>query len=131
MNVKLGDLVASEQALGELAQANVSARMSFTLALVLKEVTKHLEAKRTAHQKLLEKFGTPKANKPGMFDLNPETREAFETEYKDLLDTDVELVGIGKIKASAIETEGVKLSGAEMLALEWLLVQDVQPLFEV
>lgn len=130
LTVKLGDLVNSENALAELAQNDVSARMSFTLSLVLKEVGKHLDAKRAAHQKLLEKYGTPREKQPGFFDLNPETREAFDKEFKDLLDTEVALTGIGKIRGMALEAESVKLSGGERLALAWLLKEDVQPMFE-
>lgn len=130
MKVKLGDLVNSEQALAELAQADVSARMSFTLSLVLKEVSNHLDAKRSAHQKLLEKFGTPREKQPGFFDINPECRAEFDKEFKELLNTEVSLIGIGKIRVSAIEAEGVKFSGQEMLALAWLLKEDVPPMFE-
>lgn len=129
LTVKLGDLVNSENALAALAQENVSARMAFTLALVLKEVGKHLDAKRAAHQKLLEKYGVPKENQPGFFNIQPEQRAAFEKEFNDLLDTEATLP-IGKIRASALETEGVKLSGGERLALTWLLKEDVQPMFE-
>lgn len=130
MNVTLRELVDSEQALGELAQADVSARMSYTLSLVLKDVGKHLDAKRAAHQKLLEKYGTPIAKRPGYFEIGLERRDAFEKEYKDLLDTEVILPAVGKIRASAIEAEGVKLSGQKMLVLSWLLKEDVQPMFE-
>ena len=128
--VKLRDLVESEEALGELAQADVSARMSFTLALVLKAVGTHLDAKRVAHQKLLEKFGTPRADQPGFFEIPPEQRTAFEKEFQDLLDADVTLTGIGKIRASALDAEGVKLSGHNAVALTWLVKEDVTPLFE-
>jgi len=130
LTVKLGDLVNSENALAALAQDDVSARMSFTLALVLKEVGKHLDAKRAAHLKLLEKYGTPREKNPNNFDIKPEQREAFDAEFKDLLETEVTLNGIGKIRASALETEGVKFSGEERLALSWLLKEDVQPMFE-
>lgn len=130
LQVKLGDLVESEQALGELARKNVSARMSFTLSLVLKEVGKHLDAKREAHRKLLEKYGIPREKHPDFFDIKPECRAEFDKEFKDLLAAEVTLTGIGKIRASAIEAESVKLSGEEMLALAWLLKEDVQPMFE-
>lgn len=130
LTVTLRDLVVSEQALGELAQDNVSARMSFTLSLVLKEVGKHLDAKRAAHQKVLEKYGTPSEKQPGTFHIPVEKRTDFEKELKDLLDTEVTLAGIGRIKVSAIEAEGAKLSGQGMFALGWLLKEDVQPMFE-
>lgn len=130
LKVKLGDLVNSEPALSDLAQADTSARMSFTLSLVLKEVGKHLDAKRATHQKLLEKYGTLKEGNPNLFEIKPEQRIAFEREFRELMDTEVELVGIGKIKVSAIESEGVKFSGQEMLTLSWLLKEDVQPLFD-
>lgn len=130
MNVKLDDLVNSENALAVLAQADVSARMSFTLALVLKEVGSHLDAKRAAHLKLLEKYGTPREKQPGAFNISPEHKDAFDKELKDLLETEVTLNGIGKIRASALETEGVKLSGGQRLALSWMLKEDTLPMFE-
>jgi hypothetical protein len=130
MNVKLGDLVNGENALAEMAQNDVSARLSFTLSLVLKEVGKHLEAKRAAHQKLLEKYGTPREDRPGFYDITPEHRAKFEKEFKELLDTEVTLSGIGKIPVSALEAEGLKFTAHELLTLAWLLKEDVQPIFE-
>ena len=130
MQTKLANLVASENALAELAQADVSARLSFTLALVLREVGNQLEAKRAAHQKLLEKYGAPIAERRGTYDIALNKRAAFEREYADLLDTDVTLTGIGKIRASALDAEGIKLSGSDAVALLWLVKEDMTPLFE-
>lgn len=130
MNVTLGDLVASEDVLARLAQEKVSARMSFTLATVLREVGKHLECKRAAHRKLLETYGTPKSENADAFDVPVSNRAAYQKEYQELMDTPVTLAGLGKIRASVLESEGVSLLPVEAVALEWLIRDDLKPLFE-
>jgi hypothetical protein len=130
LTVKLEDLVRSENALASLARHNVSARMSFTIALVVKEVGKHLAAKQEAHRNLLERYGTPIEEQVGSFQIPVENRSAFEKEFRELMETEVELVGIGKIRASSLEAENIALSGMERFQLGWLINEDGSPLFD-
>jgi len=130
LQVKLRDLARSEEALARLASENISARMSYTLALVLHQVTPHLDAKRKAHRKLLERYGKANEKNPEVFAVSTANRDAFEKEFEELLEANVTLTGIGRVRVSALETEGVKMTGGEMFVLNWLLKNDVAALFE-
>jgi len=125
MKVLLRELTESENALANLAQADLPARLSFTLALVLRAVRPHLDAKRAAHDKLLQKYGTQDPKRAGFYVIPPEQAEAFKAEFDELLSADCELPGIGKIKASTLEAANVKLAAADAAALDWLIVNDV------
>lgn len=131
IQVKLRDLVESEDALGRIAtQPNLSARMSYTLALVLQEVAPRLKAKHKAHRDLLKRLGAPVAEDSDRYKVKPENSEQFEKEYNEMLDAPVTLTGIGRIKVSALEGEGIKFAGDELYNLRWLLKGDVEPMFE-
>lgn len=125
MKVLLRELVESETALSNLAQADLPARLSFTLALVVRAVRPHLDAKRAAHGKLLEKFGDADPQRAGFYVIPPERATAFRTEFDELLNVECELPGIGKIKASALEAANMKIAAADAAALDWMLVNDL------
>ena len=125
MKVLLRELTESENALANLAQADLPARLSFTLALVLRAVRPHLDAKRAAHEQLLRKYGTADEKRAGFYTIAPEQADAFKAEFDELLSADCELPGIGKIKASTLEAATVKLSSSDAAALDWLLVNDL------
>lgn len=125
MKVLLRDLVESENALANLAQADLPARLSFTLALVLRAVRPHLDAKRAAHEQLLRKYGTADEKRAGFYVILPERADGFKTEFDELLDAECELSGIGKIKATTLDAANVKLAAADAAALDWLIVNDV------
>lgn len=130
LNVALGDVVKSREHLARIASEKISARMSYTLALVLKETHKHLDAYTEARDKLLKQLGMPREENPNVYMVLPEKREQFKTEVEELEKTRVELNGIGKIRVSALTAEEIRLSGAEVFALQWLLKNDVEAMFE-
>jgi len=124
LQVKLRDLVTSESALYRLSQKDMSAHLSFLFARVLKVVGEHMDLKREAHKKMLAKYGMPENSG------DPELTAQIEKEYVDLLDTDITLVGIGKIKTSLLDADGVRLPAQDANALRWLLKNDIVPDFD-
>lgn len=145
--VTLKDLVQSESALARLTNLPLSARMSFTLSEVTKEVAPTLENFRKAHTALIKKYRKPAIE--GQEEQSPkftdENMELLNQEYEDLMKSSKELP-FGKIKLSSLLAEKVgshkddngkmvddflKLSGMELHQLAWLVrVDDTTDLFE-
>lgn len=130
LSMPLRELIESENALRKLADAESSARFSYTVALVCQQATLHFKSHARARDGLLERYGKPVEKKPGTYRVETEQRAAFQKEYDDLLDTPITLPGVGRIRASVLEAENIKLTGTEFYLLRWLLKQDIAPVFE-
>lgn len=144
--VKLKELVQSESALVRIAAMPLSARMSFTLSEVVREISPSLENFRKAHTALIKKYRKPAVDgqeeQPPRF--TDENSELLNREYEDLLESTCQLT-FGKIKLSSLLSEKVgshkegdktiddflKLSGIELHQLAWLVrVDNAETLFE-
>ena len=138
--VKLRDLIVSQSALGRISSLPISARMSLTLADVLRVVNPQLEEFQKQHAVILKRYGTPKLDGngnpiEGQYNFTPDKREALDKEYEDMLDKPVD-IPFGKIKLNDLlaekldKDETLKLSGNEIYALGWMLRVEAQSMFE-
>lgn len=144
--VTLKELVQSESALARLVTLPLSARMTITFSETMRVVAPILEDHRKVQATLVKKYRKPavegKEEEPAKF--TEENTTLLDSEYADLLKKTYELP-FGKIKLSSLLAEKIgshkegdktvddflKLSGAELFALSWLIrVDDTVNLFE-
>jgi hypothetical protein len=119
IELTLGALLNSQAALSSLAGLRVPIQATFKLAKVAKAVNSELQTFEETRRGLCERLGKIRADK-SEYEIPPENREEFEVEFKTLLDTPVELPGSPLRSA---ELGKVELSAADLLALEWLIVE--------
>lgn len=121
LEVKLAQLVASAPALGRLCAEKAPARITFTLARVTKSINSELETYEKTRMSLLEKYGTLSEDKSHYKFESREQSEKFELELKELLETPVSLQH-SPLALDQLET--VSVSAADLMALDWLIVED-------
>ena len=129
LTVTLRDLIESQESLKEISASKVSAKLSFTIGVVLRAVQPFLAEFYKQRDNLLNEHYQKEENgqrKP----KSQEGRVKFEDELNLLQDTDVTLNGIGRIRVSTLESEGIKLDGADVAGLYWLLKNDLELAFE-
>lgn len=128
LHVTLRDLIDGETALGALVSRPLPARLTFTLGMVIQVLAPHYREYNKTRDTLLARYGKEKDGEPGTFEIARENRQAYLDELETLLDTPVELQGIGRIPASALGE--VSLTPQQAFALRWLVVNDLESLFE-
>ena len=120
MKVKLGQIVNSQTALQDLGSKQLIAKSAFQIRRVLKVVGEQLEIYQVTHTDLIKKHGVQQGES---WTVPPEKFPAFYAELNPLLESEIELT-IDKLPFSTIED--VKISGGNLLLLEWL-IDDPKP----
>ena len=147
MKVKLGRLVSSEPAMVSLfggidlngnpvPPPRVSMKMSYTLSLLYKAVSPHLNEFRSRYlefqaqmKDLRAKLAEAQADEE--HDELSAQIDQLTQELNELLGTDVVMPGIGRIRLDKFEREGLHLTRDEFDALSWLVKgSDDDSLFE-
>lgn len=123
--MKLGDLVRSEEAFGNLMAAKpVAAHISFRLARLAAQIAPIMKAHMDAKLVILEKLGTRDEKRPGYYMVKPENVKDFAEAMNPLLQEDITLtiplVTLEDLKAVTT------LTGEDMAGLDWL-IQEVTP----
>jgi hypothetical protein len=107
-------------ALNQLGQQPLQAKVTFQIARILRVVDNELEAFRKARISLCEKYGALNAETQS-YDIRDEEKAQFDKEYDELRDTDI-ILNIPRLRLGMIET--ASLTGAAMMALDWLIVEN-------
>jgi len=123
MQVTLRDLVVSQSALSELCGQKGSAKMTYTLALVLNAVRPHLEAYQKAVEVLQEKYFIPDEKNKEVLRVDPSKRDVFRQESDEILAQEVNLP-IGKIRFTVFAAENLDINAINLSLLQWLIKED-------
>ena len=151
MRTKLGNIVVNQGALAKLIGGEIdgqpipaptcSAQMAYTLSLLRKEAIAQLEffeAQRAPLTKRLSEALAANAVKDGDTDetkaekakaINA-AKDEFQKAVAELLEVEVVLPTVGRIKLSRFEAEKISLDAGDYLALEWLIKPDLAAMFE-
>lgn len=123
MIITLREILASQQALSELAQEKFNARMAYQIAKTLNDVNREFEALRKQHAGLIEKHGyeTVQTDAGEMRVVMAENQAAFQAEFNELLDIETEIWG-NPLSLDALGN--VQISPASVAALGWLWKDD-------
>mgnify|MGYP000875059609 CR=1 FL=1 len=131
LTTTLRDLVLSQDTIAEISGIkNLSARMSYTFALVINAIRPHLVAYQTSIESMQEKYAEPDKDNPQVLRVKIEYRKQYAEEMDALLNTNVEILGIGQIPMSCLGEENIILSPVQLVSLLWLFKNDsIQDLF--
>ena len=116
--MRLGELVASFNALNNLSQGKMKAKQAYRLSRVLMEASSHYESFNDIREKAVAKFG--KKNEDGNYEVDPKSKDfkKFDAEMSALLDEEVDMK-FDRIKLS--EIGNIEVTVADMVALDWLI----------
>jgi hypothetical protein len=117
VTLTLGQLVGASGALTRLLAHPVTAVLAFRLAKLGKAVSAEFEIYNSTRNKLLEQFGTLNKEK-SEYNFTPENRIEFEKQLKELNGAEV-VLPLAPVSVS--DLQGIEISGADLLALEWLV----------
>ncbi len=122
MQLKIRTLIDSAQALRGLDSSKVSARLSYTLGIVLTAVKPYWEQYDKVNNETLQRLGTPVPDGSGNWNFGSlEAAKQYRDEIDALLNTEVEVALPGRIPLKALMDEGLKLSGSDADFLGWLI----------
>lgn len=121
MNLKLEDLVTAEAPLQRLVEREVSAKVAFHLARIVRRVNPELRDYGTARIALLKRVGTLSEDETG-YDIEPQHQAEFAGEMRALLDTEIELDIV-----PVAEDDLPDLTAAAAMALWWLVEEPGDP----
>lgn len=130
MKIKLGQLVdsigqpqpdgsVSEGALTRFQRIDLGIKSAMRLKGILKTADEYLSQFSELRLELYKKHGTPEADGKNFTLQTPEQRAAFVVEFKELLETDIELPG-ERFKLSDFFSHA-RISTADLFTLEWLV----------
>ncbi len=123
MKIKLGKIVASNNALRSLSSKQLMAKTAYKISRNLRIISGEIELYQQQRDALVKKYGVP-TDKPDVYSFENGNKEKFETELNALHDTEVEN-SISVISLS--DLEDIKMSSGEMLDLDWLIKEDNTP----
>ena len=125
MEIKLAELVNMQQALDKLVQMDLPIKQSFLLSKFAKKASVELQEFEEQRVKLVNKYGETD-ELTGTTSVSPTGLEDFRRELDELTDVelffDVPPVRIGDL-------ENVKISVADLMALEPIIAEDNNALF--
>lgn len=129
IKLTLQQILNSLQALNQLGEEKLPARLSFTIARVVGKLQAEGLLFQGERQKLFVKYGEQVPPRVGQADGNqlkipPEKIPGFNEEMNILLGTEVELDGLGRISISALEDAEIQVKPNILIALDWLFIGD-------
>ena len=122
MEVTLGHVYASFNLLSRIVDQKLPIRMAFRFTRLIRELNKEWTSLEKLRSELIETHGEKVEGQEGSFTVPPENREAFFTEFQELLAETVqvewELVSIDEPGLAALE-----LSVKDLSVLGWLFTE--------
>jgi len=118
MNVQVGKVVASVEALQRLVAEKVPALTAFKLARITRQVETVIGDFEKARIGLVKQYGEPQED--GSATVKPENIPAFQAEFSQLIESEVAL----EFEPVKLESLGdIQLTTADMLALDYMLAE--------
>ena len=122
MEVTLGHIYASFNLLTRIVDQQLPVRLAFRFTRLIRELNKEYTSLEKLRDGLVKKYGEDIEGEKGGVKVSDENREAFMTEFKELLEETVnvewELVSI-----EAPGLESLSLSVRELNTLSWLFTE--------
>lgn len=116
LKVKIGDVVDSMAALGELSALPLPASSAFSVARVVRALKDPLLSYEAARTALLQRVGTPMEGEEGKFKIND--LETWQTELAQLR---MQTVEVPAVKLQCADFKDVPIDAKSLLTLEWLV----------
>ncbi len=122
MEVTLGQIYASFNLLNKVVDQQLPVRMAFRFTRLIRELNKEYTSLESLRDGLVKKYGEAVEDQEGAFRVADDQREAFMTDFQDLLQETVEIQWeLVSIEAPGLET--LSLSVRELNILGWLFTE--------
>ena len=115
VKLKLETIWTMQQSLNRVAGMQLETKISYRIAKIVKKMTAELKTVEEQRLKLIDKYAV--ADEKGAKQVPPDKIEEFGKEWTTLLQEEVELEGIVKVKLP----NDVKLTPKEVMDLEEIL----------
>lgn len=122
MKVKQGVIRDAQAGFVAIMQAQMPIKLSYTVGKNLKKLDMSMADFEKLRKDLIQKYGT-KDEKTGGMQVTAENMEAFNKEYDELADQEVE-VDIWKLSLTKLSDAGVKLTPVQLLSIDSFIEDD-------
>lgn len=125
MKVKQGVIRDAQAGFVAIMQAQMPIKLAWSVGRNLRKLDMSMADFEKPRMELIKKYGA-KDEKTGGVQVTPENMEAFNKEYDELADKEVD-VDIWKISLDKLSGAGVKLTPAQLLSIEPFIEDDAPP----
>ncbi len=112
--ITLGALQLCSSPLQTLASAKLPVKNSYWVAKTLDRIKKELDRSEKLRIELIKKYGKPTEENGETFQVKDECIEDFQTEFKELLDIEVDNFKFTPIPLQVLEKASIELSAIEI-----------------
>lgn len=120
MNIKLRQLIESDQPLARLAQMKQPVKVAYRISRAIRLIRPELESFYSQRSMILEKYGDVQDD--GRYQIRQESMDQFKSEIETLLDEPVELA----IHAISLEDLTGDISPLDIESLSWLIEEPAE-----
>lgn len=129
--ITLKEIKAAEQALTSILMTKVDFKLAYRIEKISKKLVAQIEKIEDQRLKLVDKYGEPEKDKDGKetgrTQVPPAKHKAFNDEFSAWLDQPADL-DVQKIPYELLETSQIKLSSADVMALEKFITEPKVPI---
>ncbi len=122
MEVTLGQIYASFNLLNRVVDQQLPIRLAFRFTRLIRELNKEFQSLEKLRDELVKKYGEKVEDQEGSFRVSEDNREAFMTDFQDLLQEKVE-VAWDLISIEDPGVDSLQLSVRELNVLGWLFTE--------
>lgn len=125
MRLKLGTIQAAQPGLIDIMKAQMPIKLSYAVSRNIKKLEPWLRDVENKRLDLVKKYGA-KDEKTGIFAVTKENEDAFNKEYDEMADQEVD-VDMWKLSLAKLSEVGVRLTPLQLVALEDFIEDDTAP----
>ena len=119
LKIKIRNIIESQQAIQKLLPQKPTPRLAYWLGKSIRVIMDELEDFEKARKSLIERLDLKLDGETNSYDTKPH-QEEWESGFKELLDTDIE-VNLRKFTLEEIEEGELEISVEDMMVLDWLI----------
>ena len=122
MEVTLGQIYASFNLLNRIVDQTLPIRLAYRFTRLIRELNTEYQALEKLRDGLVKKYGSEVEGQEGAFKVSDDNREAFMTDFQDLLQETVE-IGWELVSVEADGFDSLSLTVRELNILGWLFTE--------
>ena len=130
--ITLKDIKGAEQALSQILLAKVDFKLAYRIEKISRKLVSEIEKIENKRLDLISKFGEPEKDKDGKETgrqaVPPSKHKEFNDTFVAFLEQPAQIT-IEKLPYELLETSGIKVSSADILALKKFIAEPAQMSF--
>lgn len=123
MKLKLSDIVKGTAALGRLGSEKLPVHLAYQIERNIRKINPELESYEKLRVDLVKKYGREDEQDGSYEVIEPKQLIEFNKENEALLAVEIEV----DIQTIGMQQLRIDISPLDLLALEWMFVEDFQP----